>query len=74
MFNQVELKRDDLPHILGLHLEGPYFSYSQRGAQDPKYLRNPDPDEYIKAVEISNRIIRWSFAVELEGDTSFCNF
>ncbi len=74
MFNQVELKRDDLPHILGLHLEGPYFSYSQRGAQDPKYLRNPDPDEYIKAVEISNRIIRWSFAVELEGGHQFLQF
>ena len=28
--------------LLGVHLEGPYFSYEQRGAQDPQYLKNPD--------------------------------
>ena len=74
MFNQVELRREDMPEILGLHLEGPYFSYNQRGAQDPQYLRNPDPEEYTKATEISNRIIRWSFAVELEGGRQFLQF
>ena len=44
-FNTIELKKEGMPNILGLHLEGPYFAYSQKGAQDPKYLRNPDPDE-----------------------------
>ena len=34
-FNTVELKRDAMPEILGLHLEGPYFAESQKGAQDP---------------------------------------
>src|SRR5919202_3465198 len=28
--------------ILGVHLEGPYFSMEQRGAQDPKHIRTPD--------------------------------
>ena len=37
LFNQVDLTRPDMPNILGLHLEGPYFAYEQRGAQDPKY-------------------------------------
>lgn len=35
MFNQVELRREDMPEILGLHLEGPYFSYNQRGRRIP---------------------------------------
>jgi N-acetylglucosamine-6-phosphate deacetylase len=26
-------------------LEGPYFAYAFRGAQDPRYLRNPAPEE-----------------------------
>ncbi len=74
LFNKAELTREDLPEILGLHSEGPYFSYSQRGAQDPSYLRNPDPAEYQEAVEISSRIIRWSFAPELEGSGEFLKF
>src|SRR5262245_45926241 len=28
--------------LLGAHLEGPYFSMEQRGAQDPTYIRTPD--------------------------------
>lgn len=71
LFNQVELDRKDMPNILGLHLEGPYFSYEQRGAQDPKYLRNPDPAEYEEVLRRTDRIIRWSFAVELEGSEAF---
>jgi len=71
LFNKVELNRKGLPNILGLHLEGPYFAYSQRGAQDPRYLRNPDKSEYEEVLKRTNRIIRWSFAVELEGSREF---
>lgn len=71
LFNQVDLSRADMPNILGLHLEGPYFAYEQRGAQDPKYLRNPDPEEYEEVLRHTDRIIRWSFAVELEGAERF---
>lgn len=54
--------------FLGLHLEGSYFSYAQRGAQDPKYLRNPEPEEYNAILEMGGKdIIRWSMAPELEG-------
>ena len=55
------------PNLLGLHLEGPYFSMEQKGAQDPKYIKNPDKDEYLKILDYSNNIIRWSIAPELEG-------
>ncbi|MEI8271762.1 MAG: N-acetylglucosamine-6-phosphate deacetylase [Paludibacter sp.] len=56
----------------GLHLEGPYFAYNQRGAQDPRYLRNPDPTEYLEILERGKGIIsRWSLAPELPGSLAF---
>ena len=57
--------------FLGLHLEGPYFAYNQRGAQDPKYLRNPEPEEYNKILSESDDIVRWSLAPELPGALEF---
>lgn len=57
----------DMPELLGLHLEGPYFSMEQRGAQDPRHLRNPDPREYLAVLDSSPHIKRWSLAPELPG-------
>lgn len=71
MFNQVELKKDGHPTIHGLHLEGPYFAANQAGAQNPKYLRNPDSEEYEEVLAKTNRIKRWSFAIELPGSQQF---
>ena len=52
----------------GLHLEGPYFSPVQAGAQDRRYLRNPDPSEYEPLMEMADGdIARWSLAPELPG-------
>jgi N-acetylglucosamine-6-phosphate deacetylase len=51
----------------GIHLEGPYFAYEQKGAQDPRFLRNPEPEEYLEILERSNDIVRWSLAPELPG-------
>lgn len=53
--------------LLGMHLEGPYFAMNQRGAQDPRYIRNPDPEEYKEVIGYSRSIKRWSAAPELEG-------
>ncbi len=53
--------------LLGMHLEGPYFAMSQRGAQDPRYIRDPDPKEYKKVIGYSKHISRWSAAPELKG-------
>lgn len=71
LFNTIDFEEANMPSILGLHLEGPYFSYEQRGAQDPRYLRDPDPQEYLAALQLSDRILRWSFAVELPGSLEF---
>ena len=71
MFNKVELEKEGCPHIHGLHLEGPYFAPSQAGAQNPAYLRNPEPEEYNEVLRRTDRIRRWSFAVELPGSDEF---
>lgn len=56
------------PELLGLHLEGPYFSVNQKGAQDERFIKNPDPAEYRKIVEYADgAIARWSAAPELDG-------
>ncbi len=55
----------------GLHIEGPYFALSQKGAQDPRYIRNPQPDEYEELVASNHVITRWSAAPELDGALDF---
>lgn len=64
-----EAKRVDegLPDFPGLHLEGPYFSMAQRGAQDPRHIRNPDPAEYRPFFKYAKDIARWTLAPELPG-------
>lgn len=57
--------------LLGLHLEGPYFSLAQRGAQDPRYLRHPEPAHYLPILEEYPEIRRWSVAPELPGAIEF---
>lgn len=57
--------------FLGIHLEGPYFAMNQRGAQDPRYIRDPDPAEYEEIIAHSSAIKRWSAAPELKGAKAF---
>lgn len=53
--------------VLGAHLEGPYFSMEQKGAQNPEFLKNPTSGEYLKILDECNCILRVSAAPELEG-------
>ncbi|MEL7600474.1 MAG: N-acetylglucosamine-6-phosphate deacetylase, partial [Proteiniphilum sp.] len=71
IYKQAVQKNNKGAKFLGLHLEGPYFAYNQRGAQDPKYLRNPEPEEYNKILAASDDIVRWSLAPELPGAFDF---
>lgn len=57
--------------FLGVHIEGPYFSLKQRGAQDPRYIRDPDPAEYLDILNSSSSIKRWSVAPERNGAIQF---
>ena len=64
-----------LPNIIGAHLEGPYFSMNQRGAQNPDYIKSPhmeEVEEYESIIDFAGGIIkRWSFAPELCGSVEF---
>jgi len=55
----------------GIHIEGPYFALNQRGAQDPRFIREPDPEEYKEILSRSKYIKRWSAAPELKGAIEF---
>lgn len=56
----------------GMHLEGPYFNPAQAGAQDPRYLRCPSPEDYNLIMEKGRGLLkRWSFAPELDGAPEF---
>lgn len=41
--------KDELAELVGIHLEGPFFSVEKKGAQPEKYIREPDID-YITAL------------------------
>jgi len=58
---------EDMPEILGIHLEGPYFSKDQAMAQDPKYIKDPVKEEYEMIFRECPSIIRWSAAPERPG-------
>jgi N-acetylglucosamine-6-phosphate deacetylase len=70
-YSQACLQNTHGAHFVGMHLEGPYFALSQRGAQDPKYIRDPDPKEYKEIIESYPFIKRWSAAPELKGAVEF---
>ncbi len=57
--------------FLGMHLEGPYFAMNQRGAQDPRFIRDPDPLEYEEILKRAPLIARWSAAPERKGALTF---
>lgn len=71
IFKEAKSKNKRGAELLGLHLEGPYFAMSQRGAQDPRYIRNPQKKEYEEILGWSEDIIRWSAAPELDGAIEF---
>ncbi|MBC7615656.1 MAG: N-acetylglucosamine-6-phosphate deacetylase [Pedobacter sp.] len=67
LYKSANLKNSKGAQFIGLHLEGPYFALSQSGAQDPRYIRNPDVEEYKEVIAHGDVIKRWSVAPELPG-------
>lgn len=70
--NRLDEPLDGCARVLGIHMEGPYFSEKKRGAQNAAYLKNPDPDGFralYNGCGGSVRIV--DVAPELEGAAAF---
>ena len=62
-------------NLLGAHMEGPYLSPAQCGAQAPEHITEPNPDEYIPLLEeTGDTIVRWTYAPERDKDGKFCKY
>lgn len=62
-------------NLLGIHLEGPYISAAQAGAQKPEHIRDFDPAEYDRIWQrAGGHIKRWSVAPEVKGAKEFAAF
>lgn len=53
--------------LLGVHLEGPYLSFQNKGAHAPAYLRVPAQDDYTYILENADVIKHITISPELEG-------
>jgi len=53
--------------ILGIEMEGPFFSLAQRGAHPPELLRMPTPAEKEKLYSYIGDLVRLTIAPEREG-------
>jgi N-acetylglucosamine-6-phosphate deacetylase len=70
-FESANKKNTHGAQLLGMHLEGPYISLNQKGAQDARFIREPNPDEYKEILSNYSCIKRWSAAPELKGAIVF---
>lgn len=62
-------------NILGAHLEGPYLSAKQCGAQCPAFITPPNKADYESLLEAyGDSVIRWTYAPENDKDGEFCRY
>ena len=72
LFNSIRtvkasLEYENLPFVPGVHLEGPYVAPVMAGAQDPKYIKSPTPEDWRKIVKLADgEILIWTVAPELD--------
>ena len=58
--------------IMGIQMEGPYFSYKKRGAQNADYLKEPDFEGFKKLYDDCGGLVRIvDIAPELPGAAEF---
>ena len=68
----VEEDNEGLSVLRGIQMEGPYFSYKKRGAQNADYLKEPDFEGFKKLYESCGGLIRIvDIAPELPGAAEF---
>ena len=74
IYEEATRQNDFGAQFQGIFLEGPYYSMEQRGAQDPRFIRDPDPEEYKEILSHSSAIKRWDSAPEREGALEFARY
>ena len=63
---------DGCARIVGIHMEGPFFSEKKKGAQNGSYLRSPDFEAFRKLYDGCGGLIRIvDLAPELDGAVPF---
>lgn len=61
--------------IPGAHMEGPYLSAKQCGAQNTDHITAPKAEDYEGLVSRHpGQIVRWTYAPERDPDGAFCAF
>lgn len=64
-----------LSNIIGAHLEGPYLSLAQTGAQGAEFITPPVKEDYEALVrDFGAAIARWSYAPENDEGCEFVRF
>ena len=65
----------DKSNLIGIHLEGPFFSIEKKGAQFEKNIKTPDVEYMKKIMSISNGKMKMvSLAPELKGALSVISY
>ena len=71
----VQLKKaqpEGCAHLMGIQMEGPFFSEKKKGAQNGAYLRDPDFGAFKHLYDVSEGLIRIAdVAAELPGAVDF---
>ncbi len=68
----VDEQPDGCAKLRGIQMEGPYFSFKKKGAQNPDYLKNPDFEGFQKLYDGCGGLIRIvDVAPELPGAAEF---
>lgn len=63
------------PTAYGIHMEGPYFSVKQCGAQNTDFITPPVKEEYETLIaECEGTLKRWSYAPEHDQGAVFCKY
>lgn len=64
-----------LPNLPGVHMEGPYLSPEQCGAQCTDFMSDPAPEQYEGLLaEAGDAVARWTYAPERDPDGRFCRY
>ena len=71
-FVRFKTQETTLATVPGVHLEGPFFSVKQCGAQDPAVITAPKEAVYTRLLaQYGDSISRWSYAPERDEDNAF---